>query len=59
MRIASAPNMSISSSGETPPRDFDMRLPSSRTQPWWKSRWNGSRTPSIPKSFSALQKKRE
>ena len=59
MRIGSAPNSSISSSGETPLSDFDIFLPFSRTQPWWKSRWNGSRTPSRPQSFSAFTKKRE
>ena len=59
MRIASAPNWSTSSSGDTPACDFDIFLPSSSTQPWWNRRWNGSRKPSIPQSFIALTKKRE
>ena len=59
MRIASAPNRSISSFGETPPFDFDIFLPSSSTQPWWNRRWNGSRKPTMPRSFSTLMKKRE
>jgi hypothetical protein len=41
------------------PRDFDIFEPPWRTHPWWKSRWNGSRTPSIPWSFMTLTKKRE
>ena len=38
---------------------FDIFVPPSCTQPWWNRRANGSRKPSIPKSFIALTKKRE
>ncbi len=59
-RTASAPYMSASSSGAvTFPRDFDIFEPPWRTQPWWKSRWKGSRKPTMPSSFSTLTKKRE
>ena len=59
-RTASAPYMSASWSGAvTLPFDFDIFVPPWRTQPWWNSRWNGSRKPTMPCSFSTLTKKRE
>ena len=52
--------MSASWSGAvTLPFDFDIFVPPWRTQPWWNSRWNGSRKPTSPCSFSTLTKKRE
>ena len=59
-RIASAPySATISSGPSTFPFVFDIFVPPICTQPWWKRRANGSRKPSIPKSFIALTKKRE
>ena len=43
----------------TLPFVFDIFVPPICTQPWWNRRPNGSRKPSIPKSFIAFTKKRE
>jgi len=59
-RTVSAPYRSVTSSGpSTLPFVFDIFVPPSVTQPWWNSRANGSRNPTIPQSFIAFTKKRE
>jgi hypothetical protein len=49
----------MASGPSTFPLVFDILRPPSCTQPWWKTRANGSRKPTIPQSFIALTKKRE